>query len=63
METSALFAGILYKAKPDPESDLEKKWTPDLWKKQTLYQKLLHELKTHFLTNSRVLISNMTIVF
>ena len=32
-------------------------------KKRTLYQNLLYELKTHFLTNSRGLISNMTIVF
>ena len=38
--------GILYKANLDP--DIEKKRTPDLKKKRTLYQNSLYELKTHF---------------
>ena len=40
--------GILYKADPDPDPNLQKKQTPDFQKKGTLYQHLLHEKKTHF---------------
>ena len=54
---------ILYKAEPDPDPGLQQKWTLDLQEKRTLHQNLLYELKTHFLTNLRLLISNMTIVF
>ena len=54
---------ILYKAEPDPNPGLQQKWTLDLQEKRTLHQNLLYELKTHFLTNLRLLISNMTIVF
>ena len=39
--------GKLYKADPDPDPELEKKWTPDLQKKRTLYQNLLYEIKTY----------------
>ena len=55
--------GILYKADPDQDPDLQKKWILEIQKKRTLYQNLLYELKDSFLTNLRVLISNMTIVF
>ena len=40
------YNGILYNTHPDP--DLQKKRTPDLMKKQTLYQNSLYELRTHF---------------
>ena len=45
-----IFHGILYKADPDPDPDpdLQKKQTPDLQKKRTLYQNLLYDLKTYF---------------
>ena len=45
----ACLKGIFYKADQDPD--------PDLYKKQTLYQKSLYDLWTLFLINLRVLVS------
>ena len=51
--------GILCKADPNPELDLQKKWTLDL-EKSGPYIKFTVSAKNSFLTNSRVLISNIT---
>ena len=59
----AFLLGILYKADPDPDPDLQKKWTSNIQKKWTLYQNSLYELKTFYLANLRVLISNIKISF
>ena len=34
--------------KADSDSDVQKKWTPDPYKKWSIYQILLYEIKTHF---------------
>ena len=52
---------ILDKVEQDPDLDLQKKRTSDLQK--SLYQNSLHQLKTHFLTSLRVMISKITIGF
>ena len=40
--------GIIYKGDLDPDPDLQKKGTPDLWKKGTLYQNSLYALLGFF---------------
>ena len=49
--------GIIYKVDLDPDPDLQKKRTRNLYKNETPYKNSLYKLKTH------VLISNMKIVF
>ena len=39
---------ILYKEDPEPDPDLQKKRNPDIYKKLTLYNNLLYELKIYF---------------
>ena len=54
----------LYKVNPDPDQDLEKKQTdPGPLEKADPIAKFIARIKNSFLTNSRVLISNMAIVF
>ena len=53
--------GILYKADLDPDPDPQKKWTPEFLEKADPILKLVVLVKHSYLTNLRVLISNMTI--
>ena len=48
MATNTLFImAYFYNVDPHPDRDLQKKQTPDLYKKRTLYKSSLNGLKTH----------------
>ena len=54
---------LLSGTEPGPRPGTVRKNRPKTLEKRTLYQNSPYELKTHFFTNSRVFISNMTIFF